>query len=83
MFKEKCTMSKYLAYGMLVYTFASIYYIVMTIKIGTPFKDSLTPEQLEIKKEAASLRGTIFYTGVGLAILMIFLCKPFEECYTD
>lgn len=80
MFVEKCTISKYLAYGMLAYTIASIYYIIMTINIGTPFKDSLSPEQLQIKAEAASLRGSIFYQGIGLAIVLIFLIKPFEEC---
>jgi hypothetical protein len=52
----------------------------MTINIGTPFKDSLSPEQLQIKAEAASLRGSIFYQGIGLAIVLIFLIKPFEEC---
>ena len=80
MFEEKCTISKYLAYGMLAYTFASIYYMVMTRNIGTPFRDSLSPEQLQIKGEAASLRGSIFYQGIGLAIVLIFLFKPFEEC---
>ena len=80
MFEEKCTISKYLAYGMLAYTFSSIYYMVMTRNIGTPFKDSLSPEQLQIKSEAASLRGSIFYQGIGLAIVLIFLFKPFELC---
>ena len=54
MFEEKCTISKYLAYGMLAYTFASVYYMIMTRNVGTPFKDSLSPEQLQIKAEAAS-----------------------------
>ena len=80
MFEEKCTISKYLAYGMLAYTFASIYYMIMTRNIGIIFKDSLSPEQLQIKAEAASLRGSIFYQGIGLAIVLIFLFKPFEEC---
>tara|TARA_Y100000991_G_C21782318_1_gene267702 strand:- start:4 stop:246 length:243 start_codon:yes stop_codon:yes gene_type:complete len=80
MFEEKCTISKYLAYGMLAYTFASIYYMIMTRNIGTPFKNSLSPEQLQIKVEAASLRGSIFYQGIGLAVVLIFLFKPFEEC---
>ena len=80
MFEEKCTISKYLAYAMLAYTFASIYYILMTMNIGTPFKNSLTPEQLQIKAEAASLRGSIFYQGIGLAAIIIFIFRPFESC---
>jgi len=80
MFEEKCTISKYLAYAMLAYTFASIYYMVMTRNIGTPFRDSLTPEQLQIKTDAASLRGSIFYKGIGLAAVVIYLYQPFESC---
>lgn len=80
MFEEKCTISKYLAYAMLAYTFASIYYMVMTRNIGTPFKNSLSAEQLRIKAKAASLRGSIFYQGIGLAIVLILLFKPFESC---
>ena len=80
MFEEKCTISKYLAYAMLAYTFASIYYMVMTINIGTPFRDSLTPEQLQIKADAASLRGSIFYQGIGLITVAIYLYQPFKSC---
>ena len=80
MFKQKCTISLYLAYAMLAYTFASIYYMVMTRNIGTPFRDSLTPEQLQIKADAASLRGYIFYQGICLAAVTIYLYQPFESC---
>ena len=80
MFEKKCTISKYLAYGMLVYTFASVYYMIMTRNIGTPFKDSLSPEQLQIKAGAASLRKSIFYQGISLAAVAIYLYQPFESC---
>lgn len=45
-----CRISIYLAYAMAVYTIASIYYIIMTRNIGTPFKDSLTLKQRQIKE---------------------------------
>ena len=80
MFEEKCIMSIYLAYGMLAYTIASIYYTFMTMNIGTPFKNSLTPEQLKIKKEAAYTRGNIFYQGIVVGIILIFIFKPFADC---
>ena len=51
MFSDKCMISKYLAYAMLAYSFASFYYIVMTRNVGTPFRDSLTSEQIQIKKQ--------------------------------
>ena len=80
MFEEKCIMSIYLAYGMLAYTIASIYYTFMTMHIGTPFKNSLTPEQLKIKAEAAYTRGNIFYQGIVVGIILIFIFKPFADC---
>ena len=80
MFNEKCVISKYLAYGMLLYSISSIYYIINTINIGTPFKDSLTPEQIEIKNKSSKIRGTIFNHGLILAFCIIILFKPFEEC---
>ena len=80
MFEEKCIMSIYLAYGMLTYTIASIYYTFMTMHIGTPFKNSLTPEQLKIKADAAYKRGNIFYQGIVVGIILIFIFKPFADC---
>ena len=41
-----CEISVYLAYGMAIYVFASIFYLIFTHNIGTPFKDSLTQRQL-------------------------------------
>tara|TARA_A100001015_G_C14990704_1_gene713801 strand:+ start:617 stop:838 length:222 start_codon:yes stop_codon:yes gene_type:complete len=73
-------MSKYLAYGMLIYTIASIYYMVVTMNIGTPFKDSLTEEQIEIKKQSANVRRNVFYQGVGLSAVLIYLVHPFSDC---
>ena len=36
-----CKISIYLAYGMAIYLFASIFYLLFTMNIGTPFNDSL------------------------------------------
>jgi hypothetical protein len=80
MFTEKCTISKYLAYAMLIYTIGSIYYIVMTRNIGTPFNDSLNEEQIIIKKKSANVRRNIFYNGIGLATVFIYLYQPFKSC---
>ena len=53
-------MSIYLAYAMAVYCAASLYYIIRTRSVGTPFRDSLTPKQIKIKKESANIRRNIF-----------------------
>ena len=75
-----CKMSIYLAYGMLSYIFATIFYLINTINIGTPFKDSLTQEQKEIKKKSAKIRGKIFYVGIIIGIVFCMIIRPFKKC---
>jgi len=48
--------------------------------VGTPFKDSLTKEQIQIKKESAKIRKNIFYQGVGLSFVLLMYYKPFSKC---
>ena len=76
-----CIISVYLAYGMAVYCLASIYYLVMTRSIGTPFKDSLTEKQIKIKRESAKKRKGIFYQGIGASIVLMVLTQPFNKCF--
>ena len=76
-----CVISVYLAYGMAIYVLASIYYLVMTRNIGTPFKDSLTEKQRKIKRESAKQRKTIFYQGIGASIVFMVLTQPFNKCF--
>ena len=58
-----------------VYMIASIFYIVATRNIGTPFKDSLTEEQRQIKHVAANLRGRIFGIGILVGVLIVMRLK--------
>lgn len=80
MFGDKCKISIYLAYAMLIYTFASTYYLIRTINVGTPFKDSLTKKQKIIKKKSANKRRNIFRNGLLLGILYIYIARPFKLC---
>ena len=48
MLNKKCTVSSWLAYLMLIYLVGSLYYILVTRFMGTPFNDSLTEEQLNL-----------------------------------
>ncbi len=75
-----CVMSNYLAYAMATYCIASIFYILRTRSVGTPFKDSLTPKQLAIKAESAKVRKNIFYQGIALGVVSCFLFRPFDQC---
>lgn len=73
----KCTIySGLLAYFALVYLLSSIYYMWATRDMGTPFNDSLTPHQQEIKKQASEDRGMIFTQGVIGSILLMILFRP-------
>ena len=75
-----CKISVALAYLMLVYILACIYYLVRTRTIGTPFADSLTKKQKAIKAKAASQRKNIFYQGIIGAIIGMVIFRPFNRC---
>ena len=75
-----CKVSKYLAYSMAVYTMASLFYFVETRSLGTPFNDTLTQEQKQVKADAVKVRKNIFYKGAMLSSLILFLAEPFKSC---
>ena len=77
---DNCKISIYLAYTMAVYSIASVYYLIARTSVGTPFGDSLTKEQLEIKQKSKKVRARIFRMGILLAIIILFVTKPFEKC---
>ena len=58
----------------------SIYYLLKTRTIGTPFRDSLTQEQLMIKMVASEVRSRIFLNGVLLGGLLLIYFRPFQSC---
>lgn len=77
---DTCKISVALAYIMTIYCLSCIYYLIATKSIGTPFKDSLTPKQREIKNESSKMRSRIFYTGIGVSTVAMFLIRPYEKC---
>jgi len=77
---KTCEVSKLLAYTMAVYTVASIYYIIRSRSVGTPFKDSLTNEQIKIKEESKKVRKQIFCEGTVVALVGLYTLKPFKSC---
>ena len=80
MFANKCEVSMWLAYLMFMYLIASLYYFIRTRSIGTPFNDSLTVEQLELKNKSSSDRWAIFSQGLAVGVLLICFFNPFSEC---
>lgn len=75
-----CKISIYLAYAMASYILGSVYYLIVTRYVGTPFKDSLTKKQLLIKKKSANVRRNIFYQGIIISTIVLIVTKPFNKC---
>lgn len=67
-----------LAYVALAYLMACLAYVavVRCAGIGTPFRDSLTAEQLALKRESARARATIFWGGLGTAAAVLTVLRP-------
>lgn len=55
---------------MFIYLSSCVYYLILTKNIGTPFRDSLTKQQLQLKKKSSEQRKNIFIDGVILSILL-------------
>ncbi len=77
---EMCRVPLYLAYAMVIYCIASLYYMVRTRSIGTPFNDSLTPKQIAIKDKSAAQRRNIFFQGIGGGLILMVVMRPFAGC---
>lgn len=75
-----CTISIILANACLLYTMACIYYLIQTRNIGTPFNNSLHDFQKKIKEKASTQRRNIFYQGILLCTILIYLWNPFKNC---
>lgn len=67
-----------LAYVCLVYTFASVMYLLRTRNIGTPFADSLTQEQIHIKQQSAARRLRVFGRACLEGAVMCLILRPFR-----
>lgn len=68
-----------LSHVALVYLIACSVYVVATVRLGTPFKDSLTARQRELKSLAAHTRGKIFLLGVVVGLVVVFKRPPFRR----
>lgn len=78
-----CNISTILSYISLSYIISSIYYLVITQKYGTPFKDAINkiPRLKQLKKDSSSKRKNIFYQGIILSIVIIYIIHPFKKCF--
>ena len=77
---NSCQMPVWLGYAMAVYVIASIYYLIATRSVGTPFNDSLNAKQRKIKERSANIRRNIFIQGVIIACISLAIFRPFHKC---
>ena len=63
----------------MVYALACVGYLVLTRPLGTPFQDSLTEEQRQIKREAARVRGRAFAQSLVGALVLVSLWRPLDS----
>ena len=73
-----CRVPITLAYLFTAYVMASVFYMAATACMGTPFKDSLSLAQRQIKQQAAAARGRIFMYGLLGGALVLYLTQPFS-----
>ena len=60
-----------------VYVVACVVYLLTTMRIGTPFSDSLSPEQRKIKNASARVRKMHFLRGIGVGLATVCAFRPF------
>ena len=65
-------------YSVIIMIFASIYYYVMTRNIPTPFKDSITVVQKELRKQTASARKRQYANGMLLGCFVAYLLYTYD-----
>ena len=76
-----CIVAAPLAYAMMAYTCASLLYIVVSsVYLDTPFRDSLSPDQLRIKQDSAQKRAALFASSLALSGGALWLIRPLRSC---
>tara|TARA_B100000787_G_C16176571_1_gene289366 strand:+ start:921 stop:1199 length:279 start_codon:yes stop_codon:yes gene_type:complete len=69
----------YFAQGAAMYIIASVIYFIATRFVETPFINSLTDEQKEIKNKSAGTRMLIFIVAIIISVIFISIVKPFRK----
>jgi hypothetical protein len=62
-----------------VYVVACVIYLLATPCLGTPFLDSLSPEQRQTKRESAAKRLRIFAASVAIGLVLVATAQPFRQ----
>ena len=57
------------------YLVACVAYLLLTRRMGTPFADTLTPEQLKIKKDSSRARADVFAKSCVVGALVVYVLR--------
>jgi hypothetical protein len=57
-----------------------MYYMMRSRSVGTPFNDSLSEEQKQIKEKSSEVRRNIFMEGIAVSAVGMFVAQPFKSC---
>ena len=78
------TATMYFAFGALVYLLTCALYLLASRGLGSPFRDSLTPAQLELKAASMQQRSAVFMGSLLVSALVVFMLRPFKgSCHAE
>ena len=78
-----CKIPKLLSNAMIAYILSSIIYLIITLFVDTPLRNSYTKKQKKIAKRSGRKRMMIFLVSLVISIIGVLTFKPFENCYLD
>ena len=64
-----------LSYIANVHLIACIVYLVLTLNMDTPFKNSLSEEQKKIKDKSSRKRRRVYNIGLLVGICVVYMCN--------
>ena len=81
---SNCKIPVIFAYILSAYFITSIIYLIVSRWLGSPFKDELNkPEYKDlkrIKETSARNRGILFWSGIIVSAVILYIWKPFQNC---
>jgi hypothetical protein len=63
----------------LVHLVACIVYMLISVNLDTPFKNSLSEEQKKIKHESAKVRRKLYTSGLFLGMFVVYFINPLSS----
>ena len=72
-------MPSLLAHLLVIYALSNVFYLLFTRNIGTPFADSLTEQQKQIKADSGRQRRQVFLVSLVVSSFLVYWFRPFQK----